>query len=88
MATKFELEMQGRAERAIRDDNINKINGMIQECEDLLAVMPNTTPEETQEVMFVRSRVAWLHDLKADEQRAYNATMTANADDVVNLMRH
>ena len=31
MATKFELEMQGRAERAIRDDNINKINGMIQE---------------------------------------------------------
>ena len=88
MATKFELEMQGRAERAIRDDNINKINGMIQECEDLLAVMPNTTPEETQEVIGVRRRVACVHDLQADEQRAYNATMTANADDVVKLMRH
>lgn len=88
MATKYELEMQGRAERAIREHNINKINGMIQECEDLLAVMPKTTPKEQQEIMFVRSRVAWLHDLKADEQRAYNATMTANADDVVNLMRH
>ena len=80
--------MQGRAERAIREHNINKINGMIEECESLLAVMPGDTQEERQDLEFVRSRRAWLQDMKADEQHAYNATMTANADDVVNLMRH
>ena len=88
MATKFETEMQTRGERVVREHNIAKINGMIEECESLLAVMPGDTQEERQDLEFVRSRRAWLQDMKADEQRAYDATMTANADDVVKLMRH
>ncbi len=88
MATKFDNEIQARGERVLREHNIAKINAMIEECESLLSVMQGNTQEERQDLEFVRSRRAWLQDLKADEQRAYNATMTANADDVVKLMRH
>ena len=46
MPTKFEIELQGRAERAIRRDNIKKIDAMIKEAEDLLIVMPASTLDE------------------------------------------
>lgn len=88
MPTKFEIELQGRAERALRRDNLRKIDAMIKEAEDLLIVMPASSLEEQHDKRFVGQRLKWLQDMRQDEQRAYDATMTANADDVVNLMRH
>ena len=89
MATKFETEMQTRGERVVREHNIAKINGMIEECESLLAVMPGDTQEERQDLEFVRSRRDWLQDMKADEQHAYDATsMESTVDDVMKYMPH
>jgi len=78
MPTKFEIEMQGRAERAIRQDNINKIDAMIKEAEDLLAVMPASSLDEQNDRRFVDDRLVWLKDMRQDEQRAHDATLSAN----------
>ena len=78
MPTKFEIEMQGRAERAIRQDNINKIDAMIKEAEDLLAVMPASSLDEQNDRRFVDDRLVWLKDMRQDEQRAHDATLRAD----------
>ena len=78
MPTKFEIEMQGRAERAIRQDNINKIDAMIKEAEDLLAVMPSSSLDEQNDRRFVDDRLKWLQDMRQDEQRAHDATLRAD----------
>lgn len=78
MPTKFEIEMQGRAERAIRQDNINKIDAMIKEAEDLLAVMPASSLDEQNDRRFVDDRLKWLQDMRQDEQRAHDATLRAD----------
>ena len=78
MPTKFELEIQGRAERAIRQDNINKIDAMIKEAKDLLAVMPASSIDEQNDRRFIDDRLKWLQDMKQDEQRAHDATLSAN----------
>lgn len=73
--TKFDREMQAMGERAVRQDNINKIDAMIAECEDMLAVMPSRTKasfEELQDLEFLLSRRAWLYEMREDEQKAYN----------------
>jgi len=78
MPTKFELEIQGRAERAIRQDNINKIDAMIKEAKDLLAVMPASSIDEQNDRRFIDDRLKWLQDMRQDEQRAHDATLSAN----------
>jgi len=78
MPTKFEIELQGRAERAIRQDNIKKIDAMIKEAEDLLAVMPASSLDEQNDRRFVDDRLVWLKDMRQDEQRAHDATLSAN----------
>lgn len=78
MPTKFELEMQGRAERAIRQDNINKIDAMIKEAKDLLAVMPASSLDEQNDRRFIDDRLKWLQDMRQDEQRAHDATLRAD----------
>ena len=78
MPTKFELEIQGRAERAIRQDNINKIDAMIKEAKDLLAVMPASSIDEQNDRRFIDDRLKWLQDMREDEQRAHDATLSAN----------
>jgi len=78
MPTKFEIELQGRAERAIRQDNIKKIDAMIKEAEDLLAVMPASSLDEQNDRRFVDDRLKWLQDMRQDEQRAHDATLSAN----------
>ncbi len=73
--TKFDREMQAMGERAVRQDNINKIDAMIAECEDILAVMPSrgkASIEELQDLEFMQSRRAWLYEMRDDEQKAYN----------------
>lgn len=76
--TKFEIELQGRAERAIRQDNIKKIDAMIKEAEDLLAVMPASSLDEQNDRRFVDERLKWLQDMRQDEQRAHDATLRAD----------
>ena len=78
MPTKFELEIQGRAERAIRQDNLNKIDAMIKEAKDLLAVMPASSIDEQNDRRFIDDRLKWLQDMRQDEQRAHDATLSAN----------
>ena len=78
MPTKFEIELQGRAERAIRQDNINKIDAMIKEAKDLLAVMPASSLDEQNDRRFIDDRLKWLQDMRQDEQRAHDATLSAN----------
>lgn len=78
MPTKFEIELQGRAERAIRQDNIRKIDAMIKEAEDLLIVIPGATLDEQNDRRFVDDRLKWLQDMRQDEQRAHDATLSAN----------
>lgn len=78
MPTKFEIELQGRAERAIRQDNIKKIDAKIKEAEDLLAVMPASSLDEQNDRRFVDDRLKWLQDMRQDEQRAHDATLSAN----------
>ena len=78
MPTKFEIELQGRAERAIRRDNIEKIDAMIKEAEDLLAVMPASTLNEQHDRRFVDDRLKWLKEMREDEQRAHDATLRAD----------
>ena len=78
MPTKFEIELQGRAERAIRQDNIKKIDAMIKEAEDLLAVMPASSLDEQNDRRFVDDRLKWLQDMRQDEQRAHDATLRAD----------
>ena len=78
MPTKFEIELQGRAERAIRQDNIKKIDAMIKEAEDLLAVMPASSIDEQNDRRFIDDRLKWLQDMRQDEQRAHDATLSAN----------
>ena len=73
--TKFDREMQAMGERAVRQDNINKINAMIADCDDLLAVMPSrgkASFADLQEREFIASRRAWLHEMREDEQKAYD----------------
>ena len=78
MPTKFEIELQGRAERAIRRDNIKKIDAMIKEAEDLLIVMPASTLDEQHDRRFVSERLKWLQEMREDEQRAHDATLRAD----------
>ena len=78
MPTKFELEIQGRAERAIRRDNLRKIDAMIKEAKDLLAVMPASSIDEQNDRRFIDDRLKWLQDMRQDEQRAHDATLSAN----------
>ena len=78
MPTKFEIELQGRAERAIRQDNIKKIDAMIKEAEDLLAVMPASSLDEQNDRRFVDDRLVWLKDMRQDEQRAHDDTLRAD----------
>ncbi len=72
--TKFDREQIAMGERAVRQDNINKIDAMIAECENLLAVIPGrpkATLEQLQERDFMLSRRAWLYEMREDEQQAY-----------------
>jgi uncharacterized ferredoxin-like protein len=79
MATKFEREMQGRATRAIRQDNIDKINAMIKETEDVLSVVPRDNElTNIHDAAFLRDRLAWLNEMLQDEQAAYKATFAAD----------
>ena len=78
MPTKFEIELQGRAERAIRRDNLRKIDAMIKEAEDLLIVMPASSLDEQHDKRFVADRLKWLKEMREDEQRAHDATLSAN----------
>lgn len=73
--TKFDRETQAMAERAIRQGNIDKIDSLIADCDDLLAVMPSrgkASFADLQEREFIVSRRAWLHEMREDEQKAYN----------------
>lgn len=73
--TKFDREQIAMGERAVRQENIKKIDAMIAECEDLLAVIPGrpkATLEQVQERDFMLSRRAWLYEMLEEEQKAYN----------------
>lgn len=89
--SKYEQEIAMQQEREKRAANIKTIKTDLEECRNLLAAMPHHTTGDFQQIQdwrFVENRLRWLEDMLADEQRAYNSTMTANADEVVNLMRH
>ena len=89
--SKYEQEIAMQQEREKRAANIETIKTDLEDCRNLLAAMPHHTTGDFQQIQdwrFVESRLRWLEDMLADEQRAYNSTMTANADEVVNLMRH
>lgn len=78
-STKFEREMAAMVERAKRQENIVKLDAMIAECEGLLAVIPGipgASLEEQQERNFMLSRRAWLYEMRADEQRAFDEAGT------------
>jgi len=88
MGTKFEREMQAQERRAECEKNIAKLEGMIQECRELQTVIPRDgkNVETVHEHEFIRSRIAWLHDMLMDEKRAHQATFEGNADDVLAYM--
>ena len=73
--TKFEQELMAMEERSKRQENIVKLDAMIAECEELLAVIPGTQVasfEEQQDRNFLLSRRTWLYEMRSDEQRAFD----------------
>ena len=80
--TRFEQEKMMAEKRAKSEQNIAQLEGMLRECRDLQAVIPNNTLEGSQEQRFIRERIAWLNDLLGDEKREYNSTFEAGEADV------
>lgn len=68
IVTIYDREQQAQQERAKRAANIEKLNEQIKECDDLIAVIPNS---EFADLNFIRSRRGWLYSMLEDEQRAY-----------------
>lgn len=90
--TKFERELLAMEERSKRQENIVKLDAMIAECEGLLAVIPGikvASHEEQQERDFLLSRRAWLYEMRADEQRAFDEAGAdpAAAEEIISKLK-
>jgi|GEM_PF-3385736 hypothetical protein len=87
--SKYEQEIAMQQEREKRAANIKTIKTDLEECRNLLAAMPHHTTGDFQQIQdwrFVESRLRWLEDMLADEQKAYNATYQVNDSAVVDVI--
>jgi hypothetical protein len=82
--TKYEHEMAMQQEREKRTANINAIKADLEECRNLLAVIPHFTKgtfQQGQDWHFVHEKLQWLEEMLADEQKAYKDTFKAREED-------
>ena len=82
--TKLDFKRKQEAELKIREKNLTELQAELDKAKELLTVVNSNGNDfaAEQEKRVVRAKIRELQELIADEQRAYDATFSADEESI------